>query len=133
MDMNMKTKRELERLHALLAKVDEEIDVEMGDKELWKKMFDGEVGKIGKFTEANGEIKLDDIEYELGEDIWDMDAFFEEGPGKKLGLEGCIFEVDESGYRGTGCYDGVYGDEDGTWYIDVLMEGIVVNLIEKTV
>ena len=120
-------------LDALLAKVDEEIDVEMGDKELWKKMFDGEVGKISKFTEADGEIKLDDIEYELGEDIWDLDAFFEEGPGKKLGLEGCIFEVDDSGYRGTGCYDGVYGDEDGTWYIDVLMEGIVVNLIEKTV
>ena len=105
----------------------------MSGKELWEKMFDGEVGKIGKFTEADGEIKLDDVEYDLGEDIWDLDVFFEEGPGVKEGLEGCIFEVDDSGYRGTGCYDGVYGDEDGTWYIDVMMEGVVVNLIERTV
>jgi hypothetical protein len=127
--MNMSEKE----LDTLLAKVDKEIDVEMGEKELWKKMFDGEVGKIGKITEADGEIKLDDIEYDCGDDVWDLEVFFEHGPGKKLGLEGCIFEVDDSGYRGTGCYDGVYGDEDGTWYIDVLNEGVVINLIERNV
>ena len=86
---------------------------------------------FGKKNDGNrkyldeGVIVIDGVSFDLGEDEWDLEVFFE---GKDE--ENFVGFWDE-GYRGEGNYDGLYFEGDEKYYVDVINDGVVINLIER--
>ena len=72
----------------------------------------------------DGSIIVDGVEMDLGDDEWDLDVFFD---GKSLDkFEG--FWSD--GYRGEANYDGLYSAGNDVFFVDVVIDGVVIKLEE---
>lgn len=82
-------------------------------------LFDGNVGIVMSKSKFNNKFG----EFESGEEI-EMIEYFNFDDGE-------LFLSKGNGYRGVGCYEGVFVKGNEKYYVDVINEGVVCKLIKQ--
>lgn len=88
-------------------------------------LFKGEVGTVvdgDDWDEENECIVIDGNEYELGEQISDVDSFIEANGTENL----VLFRSDA--YRGVGCYSGYMKIGDNEYSLDIMNDYVVSEI-----
>lgn len=84
--------------------------------DLFYKLFGGEIGEVRDYDDWDEErdmISIDGVDYQLGEEVGDIDTFL-----NLVGTEGLVlFRTD--GYRGLGCYSGYIKHGEDEYTLDI--------------